>query len=165
MKKAFVLTMLLGMALPAQIAGGNPAPAGAATLHFFTSGVCPACRRAERDLPALLKRHPGIVLATYEVRDSGNRVTATNRRNIGILVTMLGRINARVGGRPFIYESRTPFAYILVNGVPYYEKRVSGSLTVKKELPIPVFILGDRAYAGYSPEILDWALARQQSGK
>lgn len=165
MKRASVFAIVLGIALVAPAAGGAPAPAGSATLHFFTSGVCPACRRAERELPALLKRHPGIVLATYEVRNSMNRVTEANRRNIGILVSMLVQINARVGGRPFVHESRTPCAFALVGGVPYYEIRVSGSLTVKKEVPLPLFILGNRAYAGYSPEILKWALARHQTGK
>lgn len=165
MKKISAFAILLGIALTVPLTGGTPATAGRVTLHFFTSGVCPACKRAERELPALLKRYPETVLRTYEVRNSMNQVTAANRRNIGILVSMLGGIHARVGGRPFIYESRTPCVYALVNGVPYYEKKVSASLSVKKEVPLPIFILGDSAYVGYSPEILHWALARRKSGK
>ncbi|MBN2159169.1 MAG: hypothetical protein JW807_07220 [Spirochaetes bacterium] len=141
------------------------AETGRITLHFFTSGVCPACVRAERELPAMLKKYPRISLAKYEVRDSMNRVTPAHRRNVSALVSMLSAISGRLGGRPFIYEGRTAHAFAAVNGVPYYIKKISDTLSVKKEVPIPVFIMGDRAYLGYRPEDIRRALVLFNGGK
>ena len=77
-----------------------------------------------------------------------------------MLVSMLQRISSRLGGKPFIYENRTPYAFALVNGVPYYIKKLSETTTVKKEVPLPVFILGNSVYVGYQPHVLEQALAR-----
>ncbi len=134
-------------------------------LHFFKSQVCPHCRQAEKELPAVLKRYPRITMVSYDVRNAMNRVDAVNRQNMGKLIAMLQQIQARSGGKPFIYEYNTPHAFALVNGVPYYLKKISEATTVKKEVPVPVFILGNRVYVGYQASTLNQAIARYNSGK
>ncbi len=134
-------------------------------LHFFKSQVCPHCRLAEKELPAVIKRYPRITMVTYDVRNAMNQVDAVNRQNLGKLIAMLQQIHARTGGRPFIYEGNTPHAFVLVNGVPYYVKKLSDVTTIKKEVPIPVFILGDRVYVGYQASTLNQAIARFYNGK
>jgi len=129
-------------------------------VHFFTSPLCPHCKHAEKDLPAMLQRYPQITLATYEVLNARGRIDAANLRNRGIMIALLRDINARLGGRPFIYESGRPHAFALVNGTPYYLVKISASTTVKKDIPIPLFIMGDRAYIGYRRQEIERAIAR-----
>jgi hypothetical protein len=129
-------------------------------LHFFKSQVCPHCKQAEKDLPGILKRFPRITMVSYEVRNAMNQIDALNRQNMGRLIAMLQQIQARNGGKPFIYEYNTPHAFALVNGIPYYLKKLSETTTVKKEVPIPVFILGNRVFVGYQSTMLEQAIAR-----
>lgn len=129
-------------------------------LHFFKSQICPHCKQAEKELPSVLRRYPRITMIAYDVRNAMNQVDAVNRRNLGTLIAMLQQINARNGGRPFIYEGNTPHAFVLVNGVPYYMKKLSDVTTIKKEVPIPVFILGNRVYVGYQSSVLNQAIAQ-----
>ncbi len=134
-------------------------------LHFFKSQICPHCKQAEKELPAVLRRYPRITMVSYDVRNAMNQVDAANRRNLGKLIAMLQQIQARNGGKPFIYEGNTPHAFVLVNGVPYYIKKLSDVTTIKKEVPIPVFVLGDRVYVGYQSSIMNQAIARFNGGK
>ncbi|MBP7738707.1 MAG: hypothetical protein KA369_22215 [Spirochaetes bacterium] len=134
-------------------------------LHFFKSQVCPHCKQAEKELPPVLKRYPRITMVAYDVRNAMNQVDASNRQNLGKLIAMLQQIQARNGGKPFIYEGNTPHAFVLVNGVPYYMKKLSDVTTIKKEVPIPVFILGNRVYVGYQASVLNQAIAGFASGK
>lgn len=134
-------------------------------MHFFKSQVCPHCKQAENDLPGILRRYPRITMFSYDVRNARNQVDAVNRQNMGRLITMLQQIHARIGGKPFIYENNTAYPFALVNGVPYYLKKLSETTTVKKEVPVPVFILGNRVYVGYQSSILEGAIARYNRGK
>ncbi len=129
-------------------------------IHFFKSQICPHCKQAEKELPAVLRRYPRITMITYDVRNVMNQADAVNRQNLVKLIAMLQRIQARNGGKPFIYEGNSPHAFALVNGVPYYIKKLSEVTTIKKEVPIPVFIVGDKVYVGYQPSTLNQAIAQ-----
>lgn len=147
----FIITAIL-IAPPA----GSTAKKG--TLHFFKSAVCPACKRATQEMPLFKKKYPGLRVKTYMVRNKQNRVTPQNRRNIQRLIALLKGIDRRQGGKPFIIESRKAYRLRVERGVPYYMKKISSYTTIKKEVPIPVFILGDHAYAGYRRHVLSRAL-------
>ena len=165
MKRIPAVVACLIVAAAAAPRGGDASTGGKLQVHFFTSGVCAVCKQAERELPAMLARHPRLELRTHEVRDAQNRVTDIHRRNLALLVRMLQDISTRTKGAPFIYEGRTAHAFVAAGGVPYYEKKISAATTVKKEVPVPVFILGDRVYIGYRREILSQALAQYQGGR
>ena len=133
-------------------------------VHFFTSAICPHCKQAESQLPGMLKRLPRLRLMTYQVLNARGQADAVNIRNKKKLIGMINGINTRLGGKPFIYEQKTPHSYSLVNGVPYYLKKISESTTVKKEVTIPVFILGNRVYVGYQQDLLLEALEEYNAG-
>ncbi len=156
-----IMTLLAGLA-PEQRSDGAE---GRLYLHFFKSQVCPHCKQAEKDLPGILKRYSRITMVSYDVRNARNQVDAVNRQNMGRLISMLQQIQNRNSGKPFIFEYNTAYAFALVNGVPYYLKKLSETTTVKKEVPVPVFILGNRAYVGYQASVLGPAIARYNSGK
>ena len=157
------LVVISAFLVPAEHATGA---ANRLYLHLFTSGVCPHCRLAERELPVMLTRYPRITLVSYEVLNSRGQADAKNRQNMMKLISMLRQIHERQGGKPFIYEDKTPHAFALVNGVPYYLIKISESTTIKKEVPVPVFILGERVYVGYNPQALEQAIASlHNSGK
>lgn len=162
MKRIPAVLACLILAAAAAPRGGDASSGGILQVHFFTSGVCPVCKQAAHELPAMLARHPRLRLRTYEVRDAMNRVNDLHRSNMALLVRLLQDIKARTKGGRFIYEGRTAHAFVAVRGVPYYEKKISATTTVKKEIPVPVFIMGDRVYVGYRKEIISQALAQYQ---
>jgi hypothetical protein len=165
MKRMPALLLCFAFVLAAAPREGGASSGGILQVHFFTSGVCAVCKQAAGELPAMLASHPRLRLRTYEVRDAMNRVTDTHRRNMALLVRLLQEIKTRTKGGRFIYEGRTAHAFVAVRGIPYYEKKISATTTVKKEIPVPVFIMGDRVYVGYRKEIISQALAQYQAGK
>ncbi len=165
MKRMIALALTAVAAAGFVVQGADGSKEARLQVYFFTSGVCPICKQAGRELPAMLRRYPRLELRTYEVRDAQNRVTDLHRRNMGTLMRLLQAIQLRTKGAPFIYERRTAYPFVAVRGVPYYEKKLSATTTVKKEVPVPVFILGDRVYVGYQQEILSQALGRYGGGK
>ncbi|MBN2080174.1 MAG: hypothetical protein JW838_14490 [Spirochaetes bacterium] len=165
MKRILIAVVSLAVSAVIFTQEGGASSGGILPVHFFTSGVCPACKQAGRELPAMLGRYPRLRLRTYEVRDAMNRVNDLHRRNMALLVRLLQDIKTRTKGGRFIYEGRTPHAFVAVRGVPYYEKKISATTTVKKEIPVPVFVMGDRVYIGYRQEIISRALAEYHGGR
>jgi thiol-disulfide isomerase/thioredoxin len=123
-------------------------------IHFFESALCPACKRAKEFLSDYAPRN-NVRVVYYEVRDKNDAITPSNRRNIGTLSAMLDRIDRSNGHRPFIHDdTMRAFPYLDVKGVPHYEKRISQSTVLKKEVPVPFFIIGERAIAGFQKNLI-----------
>ncbi len=153
-----IITGLLIVAGAALLVPAQGRARSTGTLYFFESAVCPACKRAKADMPAFKKKYPGLRVKSYLVRDGQNRTSAKNRQNIKLLVSLLKGIDRRVGGKPFIIETKKAYRLKVERGLPYYMKQISQYTTLKKEIPVPVFILGDRCYAGYRKHVLSRAL-------
>ncbi|HOO70764.1 MAG TPA: hypothetical protein PK926_03305 [Spirochaetota bacterium] len=124
------------------------------TVHFFESAVCPACKSAKEFLDGY-KSRTDITVIFYEVRNRENNVDSRNLGNIKKINMMLADIDRRNGHKPFIYDD-TMKAYTLLieKDVPCYEKRISQSTVLKKPLPVPLFIIGDRVVAGFQKNLI-----------
>lgn len=127
------------------------AEGGAVTLHFFESAVCPVCLQAKKDLPGLRKKYPALNVIAYQVRNGRGQIDAANEKNISRLLNMLSSIDRKLNGRPFVIHDRAAHRFVLSGGVPYYEKKISATTTVRKEMGLPIFVLGDKALVGYNP--------------
>ena len=124
------------------------------TVHFFESAVCPACKSAREFLDGY-KGRSDLTVIYYEVRNKENRVDSGNVRNIKKINMMLAGIDRKNGHKPFIYDD-TMKAYTLLieKDVPCYEKRISQSTVLKKPLPVPLFVIGDRVVAGFQKNLI-----------
>ena len=123
-------------------------------IHFFTSAVCPACKRAEVTLPKMIAPVAGAQIKRYEVRNSENKISPENQRNVNRLIAMLRAIEAQQGGKPFIYEDRQAHMLQIEKGIPYYLKKVSSTTTIRKAMPVPLFIVGNRVFIGFRPHVM-----------
>jgi hypothetical protein len=124
------------------------------TVHFFESAVCPSCAKAKEFLKEYAPKND-VIVKSYEVRNKHDAVDAGNQANINRLSAMLGDIDRKNGRQPFIYDdTMKAYPFIAVNGVPNYEKRISASTILKKPLPVPVFIIGNRAIAGFQKNLI-----------
>ena len=135
---------------------GSPDAAGKTPVlvHFFESAVCPSCARARAFLDDFAPKN-GVTVRTYEVRNRSDAVDTGNQANINRLNAMLADIDRRNGRQPFIYDdTMRAYPFIAYKGVPHYEKRISASTVLKKPLPVPVFIIGDRAVAGFQKNLI-----------
>ena len=152
MKKTVLLLFLItGISLCVSLSLDAGPPV---TVHFFESAVCPSCAQAKRFFDDYADKN-NIRVIQYEVRNSSNIVDKQNMANINRLVSMLKAIDKRLAKKPFIYDSSMKaYPFYTEKGVPYYKKRISKTLELKKELPVPVFIIGDSVVAGFQKSLL-----------
>ena len=156
MKKLLTATLLIAVSLI--LAAPENVTAKSATLYFYYSALCPACKRFKADMPEFKKQYPGLTIRSFELLSAANRVTPANRRNMRLFVNRLKSIDRRLGGKAFIIETRRAYRLKVKKGIPYYMKKISQSTTLEKDFPTPAFILGNRAYAGYRKYVLNRAL-------
>lgn len=145
-----IAVIILGIAAIAALHGPSPAAAGKnVTLHHFESPVCPVCAQARTDLPAIKSQFPGLTVVTYQTRNAQGKIDAATQKNVDTLLAMLRAIEARAKGKPVVVRERKEHRLVVVGGVPYYEKVLSAQTVIKRELGVPLFIIGDRIVAGY----------------
>jgi len=152
---AMILLVTGALTVPENISAKN------VTLYFYHSAVCPACKRFKDDMGSLKRQFPGLIIKSFELRNSMNRVSPKNRRNIRLMVNRLKHIDRKLGKKPFVIETRKAFRLKVKKGIPYYMKQISTSTILEKEFPVPAFILGDRAYTGYRKHVLTRALRKE----
>jgi len=146
MKKILLsLIVISAFLIPPDLIGGKRI-----TMYFFESGVCPACERARKAMPALKRQFPGLVVYSYMVRNKYGKVNAIHKRNTRLLFSKLRRLQRNAGKRPVIISGYRKYRLQFKSGIPYYMKRISQYTVLKKEIPIPVFIIGDEAIIGYN---------------
>lgn len=163
MKQLVIIVLCAAAALVAHNSARG-ASKKAVIMHHFESPVCPVCSQARADLPAIKAQFPGLTVITYQTRSREGKVDAAVQKNIDTLLAMLWAIEARAKGRPVVVRERKEHRLAVVNGVPYFEKQISEQTVIKRELGVPLFIIGDRVVAGYGRADLEREL-RAAAGK
>ena len=152
MKKLIVHLCVIGLTV--MIAGSDVRSADAVKVYVFESAVCPSCARAKKFLKDYAPKN-NITVIYYEILNKKGQVDSTNVSNRKKLVAMLSSIDERVGKKPFVYDNTMKaYPFIAENGVPYYEKRISQTTVLKKAMPVPVFLIGDAAVAGFQQNLV-----------
>jgi glutaredoxin len=77
----------------------------------------------------------------------------TNKKNMRAMVSMLEAIKKKKGAAPFVYQERLQYEYYTKNGMPYY-KREERYSRKDEPMPVPVFIINDKAYVGFGQYVI-----------
>ena len=126
-------------------------------IHFFSSALCPVCKKAADDIGRLSAPGKKLKIIRYQLSDRNGKIDIKNLR---VLTTKLRAIDTSIRGQPFIVHQGKKYSFHEEKGMPFYLKRISATRVLKKEIPVPFFIIRDSAYIGYNRSILQRKINR-----
>lgn len=127
-----------------------------AVIHYFESPICPACRQADSffNSPEGRSRIANAEIKRYELLNSRGEMGPDNRSNLKLLIGKLEAIADKKGTASIVYRDGVMHEFYQRNGIPYHKSDDRYSRR-DEPLPIPVFIVNDKVFAGFSQQVVN----------
>ena len=120
-------------------------------LYYYYSPFCPVCKRVT---PQVMQLKSDFNLKVVKYALFNKRTAQRDYRMMRKLISRLKRIHRKKKGRPFVMKDRKANRYYPDKTIPYYLKRISPRKELKREMPVPIIIIGDTAILGFDKPLV-----------
>ncbi|MFC1670221.1 hypothetical protein ACFL20_07480 [Spirochaetota bacterium] len=120
-------------------------------LHYYYSPFCPVCKRVS---PQVMQLKKDFNLRVIKYALFNKRTAQRDYRMMRKLISRLKRIHRKKKGKPFVMKDRKANRYYPDKTIPYYLKRISPRKELRREMPVPIIIIGDTVVLGFDKPLV-----------